>query len=127
MDIAEFKQIFNAKGGYDKIMGMVFDNNMTWLFNRREYNLTDADGNPIVKDCERYGDFIPVKDYLIVDEENSCVQMKQWKPGVTAEERAKGLSKYYWWEVRHVENIQVMFFCDDNNIDYRGRFDYNIV
>jgi len=127
MTLEEFNKLWNSYNGAEYAMAIIFDNNMTWVLNDREYRTTDDDGNLIVKDADRYGDFIRPGDYILIDQENAAIKRKVWHMGVTAEEAHSGQSIRYFWEVHPIENIQCIIFCDENNPDWRGYFDPNIM
>ena len=123
MTLSEFKALWNAYNGDEYVMAIIFDNNMTWICNDREYRTKDDDGNTIRKDADRYGDFITPSEYIIIDEDNAAIKRKVWTTGVTTEEARSGKSIRYFWEVHPIENIQCIIFCDENNVDFRGYFD----
>ena len=123
MTIQEFKKIWEKWDGWNNGMVLIFDNSMRWYFTAREYKEKDENGKIITDESQRYGDYVPIRDYFFIDEENSCLYKKNYPGLVTAGQKADPDNKRYYWEVRHIENLQAMIFCDENNREFRPFFD----
>ncbi len=146
MDMAEFKKVWNAHDGWNKCQLIVFDNSGRWVLNERNYHkvyemIDDGHGNvkerylpddprgyfKVNPDTGEYlkdehGEMIPdykdLRDYLTINEELGTLEMKRYFIGQT-EDMIAGGSPLYGVEVRHVENVQLMIFCDENNPEAR--------
>ena len=145
MDMQEFKKVWDAHDGWNRCQLIVFDNSGRWIFADKYYhdhyekiddghgNITkryipnsnynfmkhdengdlilDENGEPII-------DYMDLHDCMTINEELGTVERKRYFVGVTAEDIKQG-SPLYTIEVRHVENIQLMCFCDENNLEAR--------
>jgi hypothetical protein len=145
MDVAEFKKVWNAHDGWNKCQLIIFDNSGRWIFNRRRWHkhidkTTDAFGNTfekhtnndprgfckvdengelvLDKNGQPIPDYLPISEYLTFREDLGTLELKRWFVGTTEEDKQNG-SPMYSIEVRHVENIQMMCFCDDANEEAR--------
>jgi hypothetical protein len=145
MDVSEFKAVWEAHDGWNKCQLIVFDNSGRWLFNRRRWHkhiekTTDAYGNEferhltndprcffkvdengeLIKDekGEYIPDYMDISEYLTFNEELGTLEMKRWFTGITEEDKQND-SPMYSIEVRHVENVQMICFCDENNEEAR--------
>lgn len=138
MTLDEFKAIWDAHDGWNNCQVIIFDNSGRWYFDRLKYHevyedIKDIDGTVVsrrrINNSPKSGlkedgtkDYMPIKDYLTINEELQTVEMKLFFPGVTIDEKMDPNCKKYGIEVRHIENIQLMIFRDENNaeshIDY---------
>lgn len=118
MTFDEFKAVWDANNGDECCAVIVFDNAMKWYMNDREYYTTNEDGTPCNRNEVRYGDYKLPKDIIIMDSVTQTVKKKVYLTGVTARQIADG-TNLWTWDVRHVENIQAMFFCDPKNKNSR--------
>lgn len=133
MEMAEFKKIWDAHDGWNKCMMIVFDNSARWILDRKKYHavyeeIKDKDGNVVNRRRlwnspkgyykeDKTIDWLPLKDYLTINESLSTLEMKCYFDGITPDEiiDEKENTPNYGIEVRHVENVQLMVFMDDNN------------
>ena len=118
MTFSEFKAVWDANQGDTCCAVIVFDNAMKWFMNDRKIYTTKEDGKPCARNEVRYGEYIPPKDIIIMDPKTETVKRKVYLTGVTARQIAEG-TNLWLWDVRHVENIQAMFFCDPSNMSSR--------
>ena len=145
MDMGEFKKVWNAHDGWKKCMMIVFDNSARWIMNKRRYHpvydtIDDGCGNiqkrympndprgyykvdengEYLKDenGEMVPDFMDINEYLTINEELGTLEMKRYFTGQDEEMMLNG-SPLYTIEVRHVENVQLVCFCDENNVEAR--------
>ena len=133
MDMAEFKKIWDAHDGWNKCMGIIFDNSGRWIFNdvklHKVYETeTDKDGNVVVKrrifNSPKAGlkedgtkDWKTVKEQMTINESLGTLERKIYFAGVTPDEILDDdHTPNYAIEVRHVENVQLMLFMDDGNV-----------
>lgn len=125
MTFEEFKAVWDAKDGWNTCSCIIFDNSGRWILNERKYTpYYDENGRFIPNDSRSFGDFLPVRDYIFMNEELGTIEKKMFIRGLTSEDR-NGTWKDRWFnEVRHVENIQAMWFCE--NPEYRPWFDPNM-
>ena len=143
--MAQFKKVWDAHDGWNRCQAIIFDNSGRWIFSDKKYHdhfetykdgcgneikryipnskyswmKLDADGNPMfAKDGTAILDYADLHDVLTINEELETLERKRYFVGVTAEDIKNG-SPLYTIEVRHVENVQLMCFCDENNLDAR--------
>ena len=133
MDMAEFKKIWDAHDGWNKCMGIIFDNGARWFFD--EVNLhkvyeeeKDKNGNVVNKrrifNSPKAGlkedgtkDWKTVKEQMTINESLGTLERKTYFAGVTPDEILDDdHTPNYAIEVRHVENVQLMLFMDDGNV-----------
>ena len=115
MDMANFKSMLEANNWKTCLMAIIFDNSMRWTFNQCEKHY-DEDKRQWVID--RY---IPPEETLIFDDANECIKMKE--PFRTRDLTDPNKDKWYFYTVRHVENVQAVVFCDNDNKEIRPFFD----
>lgn len=148
MDMAEFKKVWNHHDGWNRCQAIIFDNSGRWIFSDKYYHeyyetikdangyefkrripdspfcfaKVDADGNPMKdKNGMPVLDYMDLHDCLTINEECGTLERKRYFVGVTPEDIKNG-TPLYTIEVRHVENVQLMCFCDENNLEARPLF-----
>ena len=140
MDMQEFKKIWDAHDGWNRCMMIVFDNSARWILDWKNYHQVfreerDPQGNLVSSHLvpnspkgflkeDGTPDYMDRHDYLTINEELSTLEMKRYFIGTTADEiiDKQVPCKKYGIEVRHVENVQLMIFTDENNVDARGTY-----
>lgn len=127
MEFADFKKVWDAHGGAKKAAFIIFDNSGRWILNERYYEpFKDPEtGQVIPNDPRGYGDFKPVDEYVTLNESLGTIERKMYPRGFTAQDRYDRPNDYFV-EVRHVENIQAMWFAPEGNDTIRPYFDHNI-
>ena len=115
MDMATFRSTLEANNWKECLMCIIFDNSMRWNFDQCEKHF-DKDKNQWVVD--RY---IPPEETLVFDDANECIKLKE--PYQVRDMTNPNADKWYYWTVRHVENVQAIVFCDEDNKQIRPFFD----
>jgi hypothetical protein len=140
MDMQEFKKIWDAHDGWNRCMMIVFDNSARWILDWKNYHQVfreerDLEGNLVSSHLvpnspkgflkeDGTPDYMDLHDYLTINEELGTLEMKRYFIGTTPDEilDKQVPCKKYGIEVRHVENVQLMIFADENNADARGTY-----
>jgi hypothetical protein len=115
MDMATFKSTLNANNWKTCLMAIIFDNSMRWVFDQRERTYNES------THTWEYGEYIPPEQTLIFDDANECIKMKE--PFQCRDKTNPNADKWYFYTVRHVENVQAIVFCDESNKEIRPYFD----
>lgn len=115
MDINEFMNIMNANNWKQRLMVIIFDNSMRYLFNQREmiWDETKASWVP--------GRYLDPEEVLEIDMENQTLSIVE-----TFKVRDKSdpnADKWRFKSVAHVENVQRIVFCDEGCEEIRPFFD----
>jgi hypothetical protein len=148
MNFADFKATWNKFDGWNRCQMIQFDNDMRWVLNERNYHsvyedIKDDNGNVITKRLipndprgffkvdetgnyilDENGQMVPdykdLHDYIIFEEDIESICRKIYFTGTPPEDMP--YSPLYTIEVRNVENIQLLCFCDENNLEARGLY-----
>ena len=145
MDYATFKATWNKFDGWNRCQAIIFDNDMRWLMNECNYhkvyeNIDDGNGNIIKRyipndprgfyKVDENGEYIldengqmirdykDLHDYIFFHDDIESLSRKLYFTGSTQEEILEG-TPLYTIEVRHVEMVQLLCFCDENNPEAR--------
>lgn len=127
MTFEEFIEVWNNADGWNTCSCIIFDNSGRWILNEREYTpYYNEEGIFVPNSPKSFGDFLPVRDYISMNPELGTIEKKTFVRGLTSEDR-NGIFKTKWFrEIRHVENIQAMWFCNPEDLSYRPYFDPNM-
>ena len=111
MDMSEFRAQLEEHHWKDCLMAIIFDNSMVWQFNQKERTFNEK------TQTWEYGDWMKPEDQLVFCNDGVSIQFKEWLP--MKDRTNPQYAKAYYWTVRHVENVQLMCFCDENNLEAR--------
>jgi hypothetical protein len=113
--MAEFQAQLEEHNWRECLMAIIFDNAMVWSFNQKERTFNETTQR------WEYGDWVPPEESLKFCEDGVSIKMKEYFP---VKDMTHPLyNKAYFWTVRHVENVQGMVFCDEDNKQIRPHFD----
>ena len=127
MTFEEFMDVWNDADGWNTCSCIIFDNSGRWILNERKYTpYIDKDGRFIPNAPESFGDYLPIRDYITMNPALGTIEKKTFVRGLTAYDRDTDFKEKWFREIRHVENIQAMWFCNPNKKEYRAKFDPNM-
>lgn len=119
MDMNEFKSQLNEANWKECLQAIIFDNNMTWVFDDTESHYDEATHKWVV---DRY---IPPEETLVFCDDGVSIKKKEKYP---MKDRTNPLyNKAYYWSIRHVENVQGIICCDEDNKEIRPFFDASMM
>ena len=116
LDINSFKNAMN-KYGWDCLMAIMFDNQSAFICDVCEYDEVQGPTSTERRNIR----YLDPSTYIMVDEENELVGMKQ---RFQMKDRTHPLyDKAYFIEWKPIETIQGLVFCDQANKQIRPFFD----
>ena len=101
----------------DCLVAIIFDNNMSWVFNDREI-LWDEN-----KHCVVFGDYIKPEDSLFFCDDGVSIKRKTFNHLVDYTD--PNCINCWYWTIRNVENVQAIVATDQSNTEYRTRWDHS--
>ena len=118
--MAEFRAQLNECNWKECLQAIIFDNTMVWVFNDSESHY-DEDKHMWVVDR-----WIPPEETLFFCNDGCSIKKKEVYP-MRDISYPVSRDKLYFWSVRHVENIQGIICCDEDNKEIRPFFDASMM